>query len=134
MTLTQRVWRYMIGVFIGTLMAFFFFGSRSCTQWLPNEQVRQFLGEAGLMGDQRTRCLMQCGAVTMADLRTLLEEGDIRYGQSDVRNEEGTGKFYLIEGADRSAQFVVTDTMTLVRALVLPALDGTEGAEGCDCP
>lgn len=131
MTLTQRVWRYMIGVFIGTLMAFFFFGSRSCMQWLPNEQVRQFLGDAGLMGDERTRCFMRCGAVTMADLRALLEEGDIRYGQSDVRNEEGTGKFYLIEGAGRSAQFVVTDTTTLVRALVVPA---SENAGGCDCP
>ena len=75
MTFTQRLWRYMMGLFMGTLLALFFFGSRSCSQWLPNEQVRRFLGEPGLIGDERTRCLMQCGAVTMADLRSLLEEG-----------------------------------------------------------
>jgi len=89
MTFIQRLWRYMIGIAIGTMLAFFFFGSRSCTNWLPNPQVRQFLGDPGLMGDERTRCLMQCGAVTMADLRGLLEEGDIQYSKSDVRNEQG---------------------------------------------
>ena len=129
MTFTQRLWRYMIGLLIGTLLALFFFGSRSCTQWLPNAQVRQFLGESGLMGDGRTRCLMQCGAVNMAESRGLLEEGDIRYGLSDVRNEQGTGKFYRIEGEERSAEFVVTDSVTLVRALMLPSQP-----EGCTCP
>ena len=34
-------------------------------------------------------------------LRVLLEEGRIRYGKSDVRNEEGTGKYYRIEGEAR---------------------------------
>ena len=130
MTFTQRLWRYMIGLLIGTLLALFFFGSRSCTQWLPNAQVRQFLGDAGLMGDERTRCLMQCGAVTMADLRSLLEEGDIAYGDSDVRNEGGTGKYYLIRTDVRSAEFVVTDSTTTVRALGLE----DAGMEGCDCP
>jgi len=130
MTFTQRLWRYMIGLLIGTLLALFFFGSRSCTQWLPNAQVRQFLGDAGLMGDERTRCLMQCGAVTMADLRSLLEEGDIAYGDSDVRNEGGTGKYYLIRTDVRSAEFVVTDSTTTVRALELE----DAGMEGCDCP
>ena len=110
------------------LLAFFFFGTRSCSSWLPNEQVRRFLGEPGLIGDERTRCLMQCGAVTMADLRSLLEEGRIRYGRSDVRNEEGTGKFYRIEGKARSAEFVVTDTTTTVRKVELEALPG-----GCHC-
>ena len=69
------------------------------------------------MGDERTRCLMQCGAVDMSGLRVLLEEGDIRYGESDVRNEAGTGKYYRIEDDVRSAEFVVTDSTTLVRAL-----------------
>lgn len=128
MSFTQRLWRYMIGVFVGTLLAFFFFGTRSCSSWLPNNQVRTFLGEPGLMGDERTRCLMRCGAVDMSGLRAILEEGDIRYGKSDVRNEEGTGKYYRIELEDRSAEFVVTDSTTLVRALVL------EGpVEGCAC-
>ncbi len=129
MTFIQRLWRYMIGLLIGTLLALFFFGSRSCMQWLPNPQVRQFLGEAGLMGDERTRCLMQCGAVSMADLRRLLEEGDIAYGDSDVRDEQGTGKFYLIRGDGRAAEFVVTDSTTAVRALQLETLPA-----GCDCP
>ena len=129
MTFTQRLGRYVVGIMIGTLLALFFFGSRSCAQWLPNEQVRQFLGEAGLMGDERTRCLMRCGAVNMSDLRTLLEEGRIRYGQSDVRNEQGTGKFYRIEADDRAAEFVVTDSTTAVRNLQWPVVP-----EGCDCP
>ncbi len=129
MTFIQRLWRYMIGIAIGTMLAFFFFGSRSCTNWLPNPQVRQFLGDPGLMGDERTRCLMQCGAVTMADLRGLLEEGDIQYSKSDVRNEQESGKFYRIEQDSRAAEFVVTDTTTLVRALELPS-----APSACDCP
>ena len=121
MSFTQRLWRYMIGVFVGTLLAFFFFGTRSCSSWLPNNQVRKFLGEPGLMGDERTRCLMRCGAVDMSGLRVLLEKGDIHYGESDVRNEAGTGKYYRIEDDVRSAEFVVTDSTTLVRALTLEA-------------
>ncbi len=128
MSFTQRLWRYMIGVFVGTLLAFFFFGTRSCSSWLPNNQVRKFLGEPGLMGDKRTRCLMRCGAVDMSGLRVLLEEGDIRYGESDVRNEAGTGKYYRIEDDVRSAEFVVTDSTTIVRALTLEA-----PVEGCTC-
>ena len=126
MTFTQRLWRYMVGLFIGTLLALFFFGSRSCTSWFPNEQVRKFLGEPGLMGDERTRCLMQCGAVTSRPAVSL-EEGSIRYGASDVRNEQGTGKFYRIEGETRSAEFVVTDSTTTVRSLDLGV------AVECDC-
>ena len=121
MSFTQRLWRYMIGVFVGTLLAFFFFGTRSCSSWLPNNQVRKFLGGPGLMGDERTRCLMRCGAVDMSGLRVLLEKGDIHYGESDVRNEAGTGKYYRIEDDVRSAEFVVTDSTTLVRALTLEA-------------
>lgn len=128
MTFTQRLWRYMMGLLMGTLLALFFFGSRSCSQWLPNEQVRQFLGEPGLVGDDRTRCLMQCGAVTMADLRSLLEAGRIRYGQSDVRNEQGTGKFYRIEGDTRSAEYVLTDSTTTVRNVELVAISAE-----CEC-
>jgi len=118
MNFTQRLWRYLVGIFIGTLLALFFFGQRSCTQWLPNVQVREFLGEPGLMGDERTRCLIQCGAVTMADLRVILEDGDIEYGESDVRNEQGTGKFYRISTQGHSAEFVVTDSTTTVRSVV----------------
>jgi len=129
MSFTQRLWRYMIGVFLGTLLAFFFFGTRSCTNWLPNNQVRQFLGEPGLMGDAQTRCWMQCGALDMAALRSLLEQGDIQYGESDVRDENGTGKFYRISGDELSAEYVVTDTTTLVRALQWEAVPA-----GCDCP
>jgi len=129
MSFTQRLWRYMIGVFLGTLLAFFFFGTRSCTNWLPNNQVRQFLGEPGLMGDAQTRCWMQCGALDMAALRSLLEQGVIQYGESDVRDENGTGKFYRISGDELSAEYVVTDTTTLVRALQWEAVPA-----GCDCP
>ena len=128
MSFTQRLWRYIIGVFLGTLLAFFFFGTRSCTNWLPNKQVRQFLGEPGLMGDERTRCWMRCGEIDMAALRTVLEEGDIEYGDSDVRNEEGTGKFYRIAGESVSAEFVVTDSTTLGRALQWDA-----SPADCDC-
>ena len=128
MTFTQRLWRYMMGLFMGTLLALFFFGSRSCSQWLPNEQVRRFLGEPGMVGDERTRCLMKCGAVTMADLRSLLEDGRIRYGQSDVRNEEGTGKFYRIEGDARSAEYVLTDSTTTVRNVELSTVSSE-----CEC-
>ena len=37
-----------------------------------------------------------------------------------MRNDQGTGKFYRIEEDERAAEFVVTDTTTLVRALQLP--------------
>lgn len=129
MTFSQRLSRYLVGLLIGILLALFFFGSRSCTQWLPNEQVRSFLGEAGLMGDTRTRCLIRCGAVGMEDLRALLAEGDIRYSLSDVRNERGTGKFYRIELGERAAEFVVTDSTTTVRNLEWAPLP-----DACDCP
>ena len=80
------------------------------------------------MGDDRTRCLMQCGALSMADLRTILEEGDIEYSKSDVRNEQGTGKFYRISQKGQSAEFVITDSTTTVRSVVW-----NEAPEPCNC-
>ena len=128
MTFTQRLWRYMVGLSVGTFLALFFFGSRSCSQWLPNQQVRRLVGEPGLVGDERTRCLLRCGALAMADLRVLLEDGRIRYGRSDVRNEEGSGKFYRIEGDSASAEYVLTDSTTTVRRVELAVVP-----DQCEC-
>ncbi len=124
--------RYMIGLGLGTLLAFFFFGNRSCMSWLPDAKVREFLIQPGLVGDDQTRCLIRCGALDMNDIMALLEQGKIKYGESVVRVEEGTRgeKFYRIEDAKLSADFIVTDSVTTIRAVDLPA--GTD-LYGCDC-
>ena len=58
--------------------------------------------EPGLMGDERTRCLMRCGAVTMADLRGLAGRGATSAtARATCGTSRASGKFYRIEADDR---------------------------------
>lgn len=121
----------MMGLGIGTLLAFFFFSNRSCMSWLPDAKVREFLAQPGLVGDVKTRCLIQCGALDMNDIVDLLSEGNINYSASRVRSDgDAAAKFYRIEQANLSAEFVVTDSVTTVRSVELPA---EVDLFGCSC-
>jgi hypothetical protein len=137
MNFSQRLMRFMLGIGIGTALAFFFFQDRGCSKWLPNAKVREFLAEPGIMGDDRTRCLIRCGAFNMSEIVELLDEGNINFSASDVRLGEGVDtKFYLIENSGLSAEFVVTDSVTTVRRVVQKTLvqnPSGELPEACDC-
>ncbi|MDG2426746.1 MAG: hypothetical protein P8M07_09195 [Flavobacteriales bacterium] len=137
MNFSQRLMRFMLGIGIGTALAFFFFQDRGCSKWLPSAKVREFLAEPGLMGDDRTRCLIRCEALQMSEIVELLDEGNINFGASDVRLGEGVDtKFYLIENSSLSAEFVVTDSVTTVRRVVQKTLGQNHSGdlpEACDC-
>jgi len=87
MNLRQRFQRYFIGVVIGLGMVFFFFGNRSCTDWMPNKRVLKRLSETEMIITKKARCEMDCRGLVNEDLLHLLRTGDVSFKESDAQSE-----------------------------------------------
>lgn len=85
MNLTQRFQRYFVGVVIGLILVFVFFGERSCTDWLPNDRVLDRLSETDMIITKKARCEMNCAGLVDEDLLHLLRTGNVEFNQSQTR-------------------------------------------------
>jgi hypothetical protein len=130
MDLKSRLMRYLIGVMIGLILVFVFFGKRSCSDWMPNQRILEALSSKDIVISSKSRCEMNCLNLTDADLAYLIKGGNVNFSESNTRT---IPKMYLIE-AERSAdeikysmQFELRDSSSV---LISAAIEGRSCA--CD--
>lgn len=99
MDLKSRLMRYLIGIMIGLILVFVFFGKRSCTDWMPNQRVLHSLSSQDMVISAKGRCEMNCLSLTDTDLVHLIKSGNVDFSESSTRNNP---KVYKIE-AERPA-------------------------------
>ena len=97
MNFTQRLSRYLVGIFIGVLMAFFLFGQRNCTGWMPENRVKVLILENPLFENERVQCLMECNSISSKMLRDIMREAEVDFAASSPR--ESPKKYTLVETA-----------------------------------
>ncbi len=127
MNFTQRLKRYLVGIFIGVLLSFFLFGNRNCNSWLPGERVRYMINEQPLRFTDEVRCLVNCYGLPAGYVSTIALEGKPNYRKSEQREAP---QRYLMEGGPggkSSAMVELRDTASLVISLSIP------DAPPCDC-
>lgn len=126
MNFSQRLTRYLVGIFIGVLVSFAIFGKRSCTGWLPGNRVKETVFEKNIRLDDEAKCHMECYGLTRDEVLDLIRAGDVVFAESDTKSEV---KEYLIE-ADYQGRYDVRvalrDSASVITSLKKP--------QGEDCP
>lgn len=106
MTFRQRLNRFLIGLGIGTLICFVLFGQRDWFDWAPNARVLKRLNETELMMTERAKCLMDCRGISQDHIHYLIENGDVKFGESKVQQDP---IIYIVEAArEKEEKYQVT--------------------------
>lgn len=114
---------------MGLVLVFFFFGKRSCNDWMPNKRVLKRLSETEMIVSKKARCEMDCRELNNEDLLHLLRTGDVNFRESDAQSYP---LIYAVnaeklDGLEYSMIFEARDsTTTLVSA-------STELNKNCSC-
>lgn len=79
---------------MGILLVLAIFKDRKLTSWTPENQVLQRVQNFDLKLSPYARCQLNCLNLDTMQLRSILSKGDVKFGESNVRD---TVKLYLIE-------------------------------------
>lgn len=132
MNFRQRLFRFGIGIFIGTVLAYLFFQGRSCSDWLPDRRIRASLESGGLVWGNQAECVWNCLSAreTLAEpVASLVYEGEIDWGKSGPRETPRRYVFRYESGPVQEATFLLTEDQSFLDRLELAS-----GQPGCDCP
>lgn len=131
MNLKQRFQRYFIGVMIGLLLVFVFFGERSCNDWMPNQRVLLRLSETDLIVTKNARCQLDCYSLDNDDILYALENGKVNFKKSDP---QAYPLIYVVESEIEEKDFEVTLTFEArdSTSTLVEVWDGMETACACD--
>lgn len=116
-----------MGIFIGVLLSFLLFRTRSCNKWLPGERVRYMIQDQPLRLSNEVKCLAACYGLPAGFVGGIAHEGNVNYKKSDQRS---VPQRYYLEAKGRNAAAVTVelrDTASVVIALHMPE------ARNCDC-
>lgn len=129
MKFTQRLSRYLVGVFIGVLLSVMLFSNRSCSGWLPNQRVLDRLKDQPCHVSEHATCLMRCLDIRESQIDSMRQFGNVRFSKSEVHEEPYR---YVVEYDEAEpafeAHFQMLDTASVVLELSL-----LEANRQCDC-
>lgn len=131
MNFFQRFKRYLFGVLLGLILVFFFFGDRAelLTAWMPNERVMKRLRETKLIIPDSVNCRLNCFQLDSASVRSLFEEGNVRFGRSETQSEP---KVYRVDFEQHSPPlrmtFVCDDSTSALSGII-----SLKGVMPCEC-
>lgn len=111
----DRLKYYIIGILIGLILTYIFFGNRGCA-WLPENRVKNMIAEKEILVGDSVKFLMECSGVDHNDIYRLLEdEGDVNFSKSKTREYP---KIYWFngkkEGEDLIIEYALYDTIAEV--------------------
>lgn len=92
MKFNKRLRLYIFGVIIGcALVALFFKGRLSTfTSWLPGNRVLELLRKSEAEYTPQALCQLECLGLDTADVRTVKNQGNVRFKLSEVREDPKT--------------------------------------------
>ncbi|MEY5043294.1 MAG: hypothetical protein RJA19_521 [Bacteroidota bacterium] len=132
MNLTQRFFRFGIGLFIGTVLAYLFFQGRSCSDWLPERRIRASLEAGGLAWGDQARCVWDCIAAreSLPDpVTAFVYSGDVDWGRSGPRESPKRYVFRYDQGPVQQVTFLLTEERSTLQSITL-----APDAAPCSCP
>lgn len=84
MKFNKRLRLYLVGVGIGVLLSFIIFDGRGC-EWLPSNRVLDAIQNSKIVISERDKCIAECEGISADEIYSLIESGDVNFGESDVR-------------------------------------------------
>lgn len=121
----QRLFRYLIGVFIGLLLVYAFFGTRDWTSWTPGNRVLELLSHSEVRISDMARCQLKCAGRSIGHVVNAVSAGDVLFRESETK---GDPIHYVVQSEwDPEIKFTF-ETSDSVATLVKVS------KEGLDCP
>ncbi len=102
MTFLQRLKFYGFGLFLGILIVYAMFGTRSCTT--PNEMKMQELAFQHFELSEKARCKLKCMRKNEALLKIELRHFEVNYDVSTVRKEP-CGEYFIQPKAEQANNY-----------------------------
>lgn len=121
--------RYLIGIMIGLVLVFVFFGKRSCTDWMPNQRVLESLASQDMVISAKGRCEMNCLQLSDADLVHLVKTGNVNFSESATRTIPKVYRIEAVRPSDKlkySMNFEMKDSSSMLISASVPG-------KNCDC-
>ena len=115
MNFWQRLTRFGIGLFLGTLLSIYFFGDRGCGGWTPSEQVKSFIVNGNLVLSDSV--LAKHPDLTGDDVIRFVDHADVDFSASGTQDDP---KWYVLTSSSAQQglteiEVVLTDTASVVR-------------------
>ncbi|MEZ5172476.1 MAG: hypothetical protein R2850_02940 [Bacteroidia bacterium] len=103
MDFRKRLRLFIIGILLGSGFVWvFLFRGRDFPAWTPQGRVLETLRENPIKISAKARCKMECLGVTGDDIVTLLNNAEVKFGDSNIRNREIPE--YLLEGKGQDSR------------------------------
>lgn len=125
----QRLKYYGIGLGIGLVVTFVFFGNRGCG-WLPQNRVLEHIAQSAILRSDSVECILSCYKITDQDIYQTLSDGDVMFSESNTQSDP---KLYIIEGKRKSDQSKFKLVFKYRERDTASVIDGVVGSEKCDC-
>jgi hypothetical protein len=122
--MARRIRLYLLGVVLGLVIVFLFFGDR-LTAWMPGNHVLRLIAESEISVSEKMACQMNCRKITGKDIISMLKNGKVHFDESKT---SGNPKVYEVRHEKLTARFKV-HTKDSVATLI--KLSGKE--ENCAC-
>lgn len=111
MNFSQRLVRFLIGILIGSAICIFLFGNRSCTSWLPGNQIILQLNETPLIFTGKTSCEIECYGLQKSEVINDMREGEVIFKKSKTK---AIPRVYWIEKNGIACEIEMGDTTFFV--------------------
>ena len=113
---------YGFGFVLGLILVFFFLGGKkSSCNWMPNDRILNIIAQKEISFDDHVKQIMASSAIDSLDLMMILQNGDIDFSKSQVKNEPCRN--YWIQGDQKQKDMVITvelcDSLAVVKTLRL---------------
>lgn len=129
----RRVLLFSIGIVMGCGMVYFtLIRGQNRGYWLPGNRVKELIQKSEIIFSPHAKCVMACRRIMEQDVMDILRNGDVNFGESDVR--ETACPSYAIEGTlagDKKIRIVVTTVDSI--AEIETAIDLTLKKDSCLC-
>ena len=95
MDLKRRIQLYLVGLIIGGVVAYFFYGQRlTNSAWMPSEKIKQRLQSTLVKASPEAEQQLTARALQLSDVRTSLDAASVKTGDT---KHSGDSLFYTVE-------------------------------------
>jgi len=120
MSMTKRVWLFVFGAILGSIIMYFFVMKDRNIYVGPESIILTKIKEGNAQISKHAKCKMECLGISTADIKELVDNGDVDFSASDVHGKPC--KSYIINNEVEAAKavqatFQFCDTMIVLNDL-----------------
>lgn len=87
MTFGRRLRTYLIGVGLGLLMVYIFFGDRDISSWTPEGRVLTTIDSSTMIISERAKCQMMCLELNDSAIYKIQDFASVNFSESSTRKK-----------------------------------------------